>query len=481
MTHTTVMGVLREYQMQAARFALDSFVRNGGAGLFLDMGLGKTLTSIAIMDIWHAEHPDSRFLVVAPALVAKNSWPDELERFKSVHSLDWAVAVGTPKQRLAAINENRTVTIIGQDNLAWLDRTVACWPWTGIVVDELSGYRNPKSNRFKVLKARRADRANHPSGRRRTSNGELPIDWLLGLTGTPATKNLLDLWAQMMLVDGGRTLGRSMERFKGEYFHESRWIKNPYGVSQCIEWEPLDGAQARIMDRIGADCLSMRAADKLPGLPDLLTVDHWIDMPAETRAKYDEIRRAMVLEVSGREDVTAANAGVLTGKLSQLTAGCVYPDSDDSDRTVMHVDDAKMDELGRIVAEADGPVLVFYRFKDELERMMQRFPGMREVHEDGVLAEWNAGRVPLLAAHPMAAKYGLNIQHGGHEIVWLSLPWSLEDYDQANARLHRSGQEKPVLVHRILESGTVDGRILSVLEHRASLHDAVMDALKGEE
>ena len=285
----------------------------------------------------------------------------------------------------------------------------------------------------------------------------------------------------MMLVDGGRTLGRSMERFKGEYFRESRWIKNPYGVSQCIEWEPLDGTQTRIMDRIGADCLSMRAADKLPGLPDLLTVDHWIDMPAETRAKYDEIRRAMVLEVSGREDVTAANAGVLTGKLSQLTAGCVYPDSDDSDRTVMHVDDAKMDELERIVAEADGPVLVFYRFKDELERMAKRFSGMREVHEDGVLVEWNAGRVPLLAAHPMAAKYGLNIQHGGHEIVWLSLPWSLEDYDQANARLHRSGQSHPVRVHRICESGTVDSRILSVLERRASLHDAVMGALKGEE
>ena len=171
---------------------------------------------------------------------------------------------------------------------------------------------------------------------------------------------------------------------------------------------------------------------------------------------------------------------MLTGKLCQLTAGCLYPDADDPDGRVARLDDAKLDELERIVDGADGPVLVFYRFKDELERLRARFDGLREVHEPGVLDEWNAGRVPLLAAHPASAKFGLNIQHGGHEIVWLSPTWSLDEYDQANARLHRSGQERAVRVHRILEEGTVDERMVDVLERRRSLHDAVMGALEGD-
>ena len=451
------MGALREYQAQAARFALDNLAHHGGAGLFLDMGLGKTLTSIAVMDILHAADPTLRFLVVAPSLVARNSWPDELDHWQNHHSLDWAVACGTPKQRQAALGKKATVTVINQENIVWLDQTMKEWPWKALIVDELSAYKNPGAKRFRALKRRRAN-----------------MDWCLGLTGTPATKNLLDLWAEMYLIDQGATLGGTLTKYRNRFFHPSRWM-----AGRVIEWAPNPGAQDEILSLIDNECLSMRAKDKLPGLPRLLTVDHWLDMPADTKTKYDMIRRDMVAELDDGRVVSAANAGVLTGKLSQLAAGCLYPDTDDMTGQVTRFDNAKLDRLDEIIQNADGPVLVFYRFQDELERMRNRYPDLREVHEKNVLDEWNRGRIPLLAAHPAAAKYGLNIQHGGHEIVWTSLTWSLDEYDQANARLHRSGQDRPVTVHRLLESGTVDRRIVDVLAGRARLHDAVMGALKN--
>lgn len=475
------MGYLREYQAEAAAFALKSIRRCGGAGLFLDMGLGKTLTSIAVMDVLHAADPDMRFLVVAPSLVARKSWPDELDKWRGMHSLDWTALAGRPPaRRRELLEEDTAVTIVSQDLLAWLDRTVEVWPWRGLVVDELSGYRNPDSVRFRVLRARRANRAAHPlKGNRRSRAKGGPVEAVLGLTGTPATRNLLDLWAEMYLVDGGRALGDTMSGYRDRWFHPTRFVSTGGAMPRAVDWEADDGARPRIMAAVAPEALSMRARDRLPGLPDMLAVDHWVDMPAATRRRYDELRRDMVAELGDRE-VTAANAGVLTGKLCQLTAGCLYPDADDPDGRVARLDDAKLDELERIVDGADGPVLVFYRFKDELERLRARFDGLREVHEPGVLDEWNAGRVPLLAAHPASAKFGLNIQHGGHEIVWLSLTWSLDEYDQANARLHRSGQERAVRVHRILEEGTVDERMVDVLERRRSLHDAVMGALEGD-
>lgn len=454
---------LHEYQKQAIRFALKAFASpSHGCGLFLEPGLGKTLTSIAVMDIMHAADPHARFLVIAPALVARNSWPDELERWKNMHSLTWAAAVGTPKQRSKALDAGADVTVIGQDNLKWLDDKVGDWPWTGIVVDELSGYKTPRSNRGLILR-RHARQAK----------------WTLGLTGTPATKNLLDLWGEIAVIDRSETLERSMTRYRDRWFTPTRYI-DMGGCRQPIDYRPRDGAQQEILDLIEPFCLSMKASDRLPGLPSMIETDHWLDMPKPTRDTYDRLRRQMVAELGDGTTVTAANAGVLTVKLAQLTCGCLYPDADDPDGTIRHVDDVKLDALADIIGAADGPVLVFYQFKDELERMRARFPGMREVHEKGVLEEWRQGRVPLLAAHPQAAKYGLNIQDGGHEIVWTSLPWSFDDYRQACDRLHRQGQKRTVRVHRLLESNTVDRRKLDVLTGRMMLHEAVMDALEGE-
>lgn len=477
------MGLLREYQAQAAAFALNSMRRHGGAGLFLDMGLGKTLTSIAVMDILHRADPTMRFLVIAPALVARKSWPDELDKWHGRHTLDWVTLAGerNTRKRRELLERDATVVIASQDGLKWLDTEVKVWPWRTIIVDELSGYRNPDAKRFRILKARRANRAAHPlKGGRRSRVAGGPVEYVLGLTGTPATRNLLDLWAELYLIDGGRVLGPTLAGYRDRWFHATRYVSTGYGAPRPVDWEPNRGAREEIMRRVETECLSMRAADRLPGLPALMTVDHWLDMPAGTRAEYTTLRHDMTVTLHGDgadRDVSAANAGVLTGKLSQLTAGCLYPDSDDEDGHVIRLDDTKLDELERIVQDADGPVLVFYRFTDELERLRERFPGLREVHEKGVLDEWNRGLVPILAAHPASAKFGLNIQHGGHVIVWLSLTWSLDEYDQANARLHRSGQDKPVMVHRLLEEHTVDERIVDVLEKRRTLHDAVMDAL----
>ena len=450
---------LHEYQRQAVAYALDRL--NGphhGAGLFLEPGLGKTLVSIAIMDILHAANPSTRFLVVAPSLVARNSWPDELEQWKDMHRLDWAIACGTPKQRMNALERNATVTVINQENINWLDRTLKDWPYTHLIIDELGGYKNPNAQRFRILRRRR-----------RRMRG------CIGLTGTPAVHDMLDLWAETLLIDGGIALGPSITRYREQWFDPDRWINK-----RVIGWRETPGARQAILNLLNPFCLSMSAKDNLPGLPAQLESQEWLDMPRVTRDTYERLRRDMLAETPDGTTITAANAGVLTGKLSQLTSGCLYPDTDDPDGRIAHYDDTKLDRLDEIIRQADGPLLVFYGYRDELDRMRERIPGLREIHERGVLEEWRQGRVPVLAAQPAAAKYGLNIQTGGHEIAWTCLPWSFDDYRQACDRLHRQGQTRPVNVHLLMEDHTVDRMKMLALHRRMSLHEAVMGALRGD-
>lgn len=447
---------LHEYQRQAVAFALQSLQLHGGVGLFLEPGLGKTLCTIALMDIIHAADPEAKFLIIAPKLVAQESWPDEMEKWSHLHTLSYAVALGTKKQRTAAVAAGADVTIINQENVRWLDETYRTWPYTYLIIDELSGYKSSKSQRFRILSRRRKK-----------------VHGVIGLTGTPATKNMMDLWAQMRIIDGGDALFDTVTKFRETYFMPSRWMGH-----QIIEYQPLPGAPEEILERIADRTIAMRAQDKLPGLPDQIEQDVWLAMPEGTREVYRDMQRELVANV-GNSTITAVNAGVLTAKLAQLTCGCLYPNVDDEGGLVQHCDDTKLEALAEIVDRADGPVLVFYQFTDELERMRKRFPKLREIHEEGVLDEWRSGQVPLLAAHPAAAKYGLNIQKGGHTIVWTSLPWSFDDYRQACDRLHRQGQTRPVVVYRLLESGTVDRRKVDVLSGRVQLHEAVMGALQA--
>ena len=453
---------LHPYQKQAVRFALDGTRNHGGAGLFLDMGLGKTLISIAIMDIWHAHDPELKILVIAPLLPAYKTWVDELGRFSDMHHLDWAVACGkhmSEKQRRQAIERNATVTIINQENIAWLDRTYPHWPWRAMVIDELSGFKSSNAKRFRILKRRRAD-----------------MDWVVGLTGTPAAKSLMDLWSQIYLLDGGRALGHTISAYRERWFTPGR-----HKGHVVYEWKPRPFAYQAIMNQIGPFCLTMLARDKLPALPRRTVIDHEIDCPKDTREAYETFLRDQYIELDGSK-VSAVNAGVLVNKLTQFTAGCLYPDLKlDPEGTVTHLDDAKLDELQTIIDANPGEqILVFYQFKDELRRIRERWPDSMDVRDPGALDAWHGNRLTILAAHPASARFGLNLQHEGHVVVWLSLTWSLEDYLQANARLDRQGQTRPVQIHRILESDTVDMRKPLVLEGRANLQDMVMDELSRD-
>ncbi len=468
------MVELHAYQKQAVLFALQAFHTHGGAGLFLDMGLGKTLTTIAILDVMHRLHPDWRFLIVAPKTVAVNTWPAELAKWRQAHTLDWAVACGVKsnaKQRREALAQQATVTIINQENLGWLDRELAQWPWDGIVLDELSGYKDPSSNRFRILKRRRQDRTHAP---KHPGHGR-PVQWVLGLTGTPAAKGLMDLWAQCRLLDTTGALETTLTRYRETYFTPGR--RNGHVV---YEWRARPGAFDRIMRRIEPFCLTMLAREQLQGLPDKpLIIDHWVEMPEQTRREYERFKHERWLELAGRQ-VTAVNAGVLAGKLVQFTSGCLYPDEDSVDGRVIHYDAAKLDVFDRIMAESQGEqILVFYQLRDELDRLRAKYgKRVRTVDEPGIVDAWNRGEVPVLAAHPAQAKFGLNLQHAGHIIVWLNLTWSLEDWAQANARLDRQGQTRIVQIHRIVTRDSVDERKLDVLSGRAVLADAVMGELK---
>jgi len=468
------MVELHAYQKQAVLFALQAFHTHGGAGLFLDMGLGKTLTTIAILDVMHRLHPDWRFLIVAPKTVAVNTWPAELAKWRQAHTLDWAVACGVKsnaKQRREALAQQATVTIINQENLGWLDRELAQWPWDGIVLDELSGYKDPSSNRFRILKRRRQDRTHAP---KHPGHGR-PVQWVLGLTGTPAAKGLMDLWAQCRLLDTTGALETTLTRYRETYFTPGR--RNGHVV---YEWRARPGAFDRIMRRIEPFCLTMLAREQLQGLPDKpLIIDHWVEMPEQTRREYERFKHERWLELAGRQ-VTAVNAGVLAGKLVQFTSGCLYPDEDSVDGRIIHYDAAKLDVFDRIMAESQGEqILVFYQLRDELDRLRAKYgKRVRTVDEPGIVDAWNRGEVPVLAAHPAQAKFGLNLQHAGHIIVWLNLTWSLEDWAQANARLDRQGQTRIVQIHRIVTRDSVDERKLDVLSGRAVLADAVMGELK---
>ncbi|KOA48764.1 hypothetical protein BAAM0483_07610 [Bifidobacterium animalis subsp. animalis MCC 0483] len=467
----TVKATLHDYQAQAVRFALHTLPVYGGCGLFLDMGLGKTLTTIAILDIIHRLHPEQRFLIVAPKTVAVNTWPAELAKWE--HTLDWAVAAGEKpdaKQRETALAAQATVTIINQDNLGWLDTTLTEWPWDGIVLDELSGYKNANSKRFRILRRRKQDRTRPERGR---GKGQ-PTGWILGLTGTPAAKGLIDLWPQCALLDDTHRLGRTITAYRSTYFTPGR-----HHGHVVYEWKPRPDAFTRIMGTISPYCLTMLAKDQLPDLPQVIMQDHHVTMPAGTRQAYRRFCKDKYEELTDTH-VTAVNAGVLTGKLSQFTAGCLYPDMDAPNRTPIRYDQAKMSVVNRIIAEAQGnPVLVFYQYKDELARLRETYG--TDVHtpdEPDIVRRWDAGEIPILAAHPLSARYGLNLQHAGHIIIWMSLPWSVEDWQQANARLNRQGQTRPVQIHRIIEPDTIDERKLAVLEQRAMLQDAVMAELK---
>lgn len=445
-----------QYQAIAERYALD----HPRCGLFLDMGLGKTVVTLTVIDQLIYDYFDiarGRILVIAPLRVAEDTWSRESNKWDHLQHLRISKVLGSAKRRLEALSTPADIYIINRDNVVWLIRQCgAHWPFDMVVVDELSSFKNPKSQRFKALKKL------SPLFKR-----------FIGLTGTPAPRNLMDLWPELYLIDRGARLGKTMRAYQQQYFIPGR--RNGYVVYDYI---PIAGAEQQIYNRISDVCMSMTAADWLQ-LPDRIDLIREILLPPTVMAAYRRFEREKFLELQDSDNpLLAANAGVLAGKLTQFSNGAVYLE----DHSWQSIHDAKLDELEQLIEEANGqPVMVFYSFRHDYSRLMDRFAAYepRSIDSAEDIADWNAGRIQLLLAHPASMGHGLNLQDGGHIVIWFGLTWDLEIYQQANARLHRQGQGQTVRIYHIICKGTVDEDIMRRLQSKDANQQALIDAVKA--
>jgi len=425
-------------------------------GLLLDMGLGKTVCTLtAIDDLMFNSFEISKVLVIAPKRVAEDTWMREIDKWDHLKHLRISKVLGTQKQRLEALNAAADIYVINRENVVWLvDLYKNSWPFDTVVIDELSSFKSNKSQRFKQLKK------------------VTPlINRMIGLTGTPTPNGYLDLWSQLYLLDRGERLGKTIGGYRDRYFSPGR--RNGYTV---FDWDLKDMAEEAIQNKIKDICISMDAKDYLD-LPERINNNVYVTMEPKAQQLYEELEKDLILKVDG-EEITALTAATLTNKLLQMANGSVY----NSDRDVIHIHDGKLDALEEILEFNQEPVLVFYNFKHDYNRLMERFKGLkpRKLETSQDISDWNDGKIRLLLAHPASVGHGLNIQAGGHVIVWFGLTWSLELYQQANARLDRQGQTKSVVVHHLITEGTVDEDVMKALERKETGQAALLEAVKAK-
>jgi len=363
--------------------------------------------------------------------------------------------LGSQAQRIRALETDADIYCINRENIPWLVKYYgADWPFDGVVLDELSSFKSPSSKRFKAMRKVRP-----------------LIKHIVGLTGTPSPNGLIDLWAQIYLLDQGKRLGRTLTEYRNRYFNPGR--RNGYVV---YDWVPKDGAEDEIYRRISDICISMKACDYLK-LPERVDVVRAVKLNDEAQAVYTEMEKEAVLELGPNEIVDAGTAAVVSGKLLQIANGAVY----DEDGKTHIIHESKLDTLEDVIESVNGrPVLVFYAYQHDLERIMQRFPQARKLEGSAEIDAWNRGEIPILLAHPAGAGHGLNLQAGGNHIVWFGLTWSLELYQQANARIYRQGVkgERVTITHLVAE-GTIDEDVMKVLDGKATRQDALLEAVKA--
>jgi SNF2 family DNA or RNA helicase len=419
-------------------------------GLLMDMGLGKTVTALTI-----ASKNEGPTLVIGPKAVIKNVWKQEAENWSHLNHLTFAVILGAQKERLSALKTNCDFYLINCENVSWLFEQSSLPKWKNLIIDESSRFKNPSSKRWKTLK------------------GKLPsFNHRYILTGTPTPKSYLDLWCQLGVLDLGQRLGKSMTTYKTTYFDPDQMDRRTKIV---WSWKLKPQAKEKIDTQIADICVSLKAEDYLK-MPERTDVVHTIQWEPSAVATYKQMKKDMVANVDD-EVLTASSAGVLTGKLLQLTSGEIY--NEDEGTTFIH--DSKVDFLEDVLAET--PTLVFYNFKHSLKRLKTRFPDAIVLNADDTttIENWRAGRVPVLLCHPKSVGIGLNLQCNvgdTAQIVWFDLPWSSEDYLQANARVFRQGQTKPVIIHHLAMDKSIDNQVLSVLKGKITIQDALMNALK---
>lgn len=445
----TLKFIPHDYQKVAIR----KIIENEAYALLLDMGLGKTVSTLtAINELKYDYFEVNKVLVIAPKRVAEDTWSREVAKWEHLQHLTVSKVLGSEAQRRKALQRDADIYVINRENVEWLVNYYGPkWPFDMIVIDELSSFKSPKSKRFKALRKVR------PLAKR-----------VVGLTGTPAPNSLIDLWSQIYLIDRGERLEKTFTAYKRKYF-----IQDPYLVYKI---ELKDGAEEEIYNRIDDICLSMKAKDYLKGLPEAAMNVIEVDISPQERTLYKKLERDYILEFADG-DIVASTAAVLSNKLLQLSSGAAYNENNG----VQHIHNAKLDALEEIVEGAQGqPILVFYNFKHDLERIKKRFKHAEELKDSDTIERWNNGEIPILLAHPASAGHGLNMQDGGHIIVWYGLNWSLELYQQANARLHRQGQKNTVIIHHLVLKDSIDERVMEVLQGKEKQQDALMEAVKAK-
>lgn len=445
-----------EYQ----RFVIDYIKRNPIAAVFLDMGLGKTsITLTALNDLLFDSFDVHRILVVAPLRVARNTWSAEIKKWEHLQDLQYSIVVGTEKERVAALEKRADIYIINRENVQWLvEKSGKKFDYDMVVVDELSSFKNHEAKRFRAFMKVR------PKVKR-----------IVGLTGTPSSNGLMDLFAEFKLLDMGERLGRFIGAYRANFFRPDK-MNGPIVYS----YKPIPGAETMIYNRISDITISMKATDYLK-MPELVSSRYEVQMDDVEKQKYEEFKKDLVLEIEDGE-ITAANAASLSGKLSQMANGAVYSD----DLTVKQIHDRKLDALEDIIEAANGkPVLVAYWFKHDLTRITGRLRKLKVIYQkldsDESIRKWNEKELQVGLIHPASAGHGLNLQSGGSTMVWFGLTWSLELYQQTVARLWRQGQtENTVVIQHIVTAGTIDERILKALEQKDNTQSALIDAVKAE-
>ena len=435
------------------QYAIDFIESHPTAAVLLDMGLGKTvITLTALNDLLFDRFEISRILVIAPLRVARNTWPQEIGKWEHLKHLRYAVAVGAEKDRLQALRQQASLYIINRENVPWLVEKTD-FTYDAIVIDELSSFKNWSSKLFKALMKVR------PLAKR-----------VIGLTGTPSGNGLMDLFAEFKVLDMGQRLGRFITKYRQDYF-----VPDKRNGQVVFSYVPLPGAEERIYEKIADITISMKAADHLR-MPELIESEYSVRMDEAEKKMYDSMCEQLVLQMKG-DEVTAANAGVLSGKLAQMANGAVYAD----DGATLHIHDRKLDALEDIVESMNGkPLLVAYWFRHDAERIEKRVPCVR-LDTDDAIARWNRGEIPVALIHPASAGHGLNLQSGGSTLVWFGITWSLELYQQTVARLYRQGQNSnTVVVQHIIAEGTIDEKILRALKRKDKTQTALIEAVKAE-
>lgn len=432
-------------------YATKWIIEKEKSGLLMDMGLGKTVCTLtAIEDLMHDYFDVIKVLVIAPLRVAEDTWTVEAEKWDHIKHLKISKVLGSERERIAALKNKADLYIINRENVVWIVKYFGKdWPFDMVVLDELSSFKSPKSQRFKALRKVKPKR-------------------VVGLTGTPAPNGLMDLWSEIYLLDQGERLGKTLTAYRDKYFTPDK-----RNQTVIFSYKPKEGAEDSIYKNLSDICVSMKAKDYLE-LPEKIENVIQVKLPKDVEDKYKKFERELLLPLKD-SDIVANNAAVLTNKLLQFANGAIY----DENNKAIEIHDRKLKALEEIIEAASGkPVLIFYSYKHDRDRIKEYFKNAKELKSSEDIKKWNKGEMEILLVHPASAGHGLNLQAGGNIIIWFGLTWSLELYQQANARLYRQGQKQNVIIHHIIAKGTVDEDVMKAIENKNIRQEELLQAVK---